>query len=89
MQAEMNALMAQFAAVRGQDPAGESAQALVESWQACITKWCYECTDEILDGLGKMYVCDERFAANIDKHGEGTARCMSEAIAAYIDAKLA
>ena len=89
MQAEMDALMAQFAAVRGQDPAGENAQALVESWKACITRWHYECTDEILEGLGKMYVSDERFTANIDRHGEGTAGMMSEAIAAYIDAKLA
>ena len=88
MEAEMNALMAEFAAVRGKNPADAQVQALVEAWKACITKWCYECTDEILDGLGKMYVCDERFMANIDKHGEGTAQCMSGAIAAYIDAKL-
>ena len=89
MQEEMDALMAQFAAVRGVNPADARVQALVESWKACITKWHYDCTDEILDGLGKMYVCDERFMANIDKHGEGTAKCMSDAIAAYIDAKLA
>ena len=89
MEAEMNALMAKFAAMRGADPADAQVQALVEAWKACISKWCYDCTDEILEGLGKMYVCDERFAANIDKHGEGTAQCMSEAIAAYIDAKLA
>ena len=89
MQEEMDALMAQFAAVRGVEPADARVQALVERWKACITKWHYDCTDEILDGLGKMYVCDERFTANIDKHGEGTAQCMSDAIAAYIDAKLA
>jgi len=89
MQEEMDALMAAFASVRGLNPAGEEAQALVERWKACITKWHYECTDEILEGLGQMYVCDERFTANIDKHGEGTAKMMSDAIAAYIDAKLA
>lgn len=88
MQEEMDALMAQFAAVRALDPADAQVQALVEAWKAMITKWHYECTDEILEGLGKMYVCDERFTANIDRHGEGTAKCMSEAIAAYIDAKL-
>jgi len=89
MQEEMDALMAEFAAVRGVNPADAGVQALVERWKACITKWHYDCTDEILDGLGKMYVCDERFMANIDRHGEGTAKCMSDAIAAYIDAKLA
>ncbi|MBR5287371.1 MAG: MerR family transcriptional regulator [Clostridia bacterium] len=86
---EMDALMAEFAAVRGVAAADARVQALVERWKACITKWHYDCTDEILDGLGKMYVCDERFTANIDRHGEGTAKCMSDAIAAYIDAKLA
>ncbi len=89
MQEEMDALMAEFAAVRGVNPADARVQALVERWKACITKWHYDCTDEILDGLGRMYVCDERFMANIDRHGEGTAKCMSDAIAAYIDAKLA
>ena len=89
MQAEMDALMAGFAALRGSDPAGEEAQAQVRAWRDCITKWHYDCTDEILDGLGKMYVCDERFMKNIDRHGEGTAKMMSDAIAAYIDAKLA
>lgn len=89
MQEEMDALMAEFASVRGLDPAGEEAQALVERWKACITQWHYECTDEILEGLGQMYMCDERFTTNIDRHGEGTAKMMSDAIAAYIDAKLA
>ena len=41
------------------------------------------CTDEILAGLGQMYVCDSRFQANLDKHGEGTAQLMSDAIAIY------
>ena len=69
---------------------GESSgvQVLVKDWQQYITDHFYSCTDEILEGLGKMYVADERFAANIDRHGEGTAQCMSGAIAAYIDAKL-
>ena len=36
-----------------------------------------------LGGLGKMYVCDERFKKNIDKHSDGTASFVSEAIAEY------
>ena len=43
----------------------------------------YACTDEILVGLGKMYVADERFKNNIDKYGEGTAEFATEAIATY------
>jgi hypothetical protein len=30
-----------------------------------------------------MYVADERFRENIDRHGEGTAAFLSAAIAAY------
>ena len=41
------------------------------------------CTDEILSGLGKMYVADERFKKNIDKYGEGTAEFAAAAIAVY------
>ena len=82
VQAGMEALMAEFAAIRGENPAGEAAQALVMRWQAYITENFYACTDEILKGLGQMYVCDERFKANIDKHGEGTAQFMADAIAA-------
>lgn len=82
VQEGMEALMAEFAAIRGENPAGEAAQALVMRWQAYITENFYACTDEILKGLGQMYVCDERFKANIDKHGEGTAQFMADAIAA-------
>lgn len=65
------------------NPASETAQALVKKLQEYITNNFYECTDEILAGLGKMYVCDERFRKNIDKYGEGTAEFISEAIGIY------
>ena len=61
----------------------DEAQALVAKLQAHITAHYYTCTDEILAGLGKMYVCDERFKKNIDSHGEGTAEFVSEAIKIY------
>ena len=89
MQEEMNALFAQFSAVRSLEPTDTSVQALVDRWKAHITKWHYDCTDDILEGLGQMYTADERFQKNIDKAGEGTAKCMSEAIAAYCAAKRA
>lgn len=43
----------------------------------------YHCTDEILAGLGEMYVSDDRFKKNIDKHAEGTAEFVSNAIKFY------
>ena len=39
--------------------------------------------NEILAGLGKMYVTDERFKNNIDKHASGTAEFISKAIKTY------
>lgn len=80
----MTALFEAFAAVRDLDPEDERVQALVKNWQQYITDHFYACTDEILAGLGQMYVCDERFRANIDQVGEGTAQCMSRAIAYYV-----
>ena len=59
------------------------AQALVAKLQAHITENYYTCTDEILAGLGKMYVADERFKKNIDKYGAGTAEFASASIEVY------
>lgn len=83
IQAGMDERMAAFAAVRALEPEDERMQALVRDWQRYITEHFYACTDEILEGLGQMYSADERFRANIDRHGEGTAQCMTRAIAAY------
>ena len=59
------------------------AQELVAKLQAHITDHYYTCTNDILAGLGKMYVADERFKNNIDKYGEGTADFVAEAIAVF------
>ena len=79
------AIFAEFAACKanGVSAASVEAQALVIKLQAHITANYYTCTDEILAGLGKMYVADERFKKNIDKYGEGTADFASEAIEVY------
>ena len=79
------AIFAEFAACKASDVSADSAesQALVTKLQAHITEHYYTCTDEILAGLGKMYVADERFKKNIDKYGEGTAEFAAEAIAVY------
>ena len=63
----------------------KEAQALVKELQHYITKNYYTCTNEILAGLGQMYVADERFKTNIDKHTPGTAAFISESIATYCE----
>ena len=82
----MMAIFAELAACQesGADADSAEAQALVAKLQAHITKHYYTCTDEILAGLGKMYVADERFKKNIDKCGDGTAEFVANAFAAYV-----
>lgn len=72
-----------FAELRNSDPGSEEVQELVRRWQKYITDNFYTCTNEILSGLGLMYVEDERFKENLDKNGEGTAKLMAEAIKIY------
>ena len=83
------AIFAEFAACNDSGASTDSAeaQALVAELQAHITANYYTCTDEILAGLGKMYVADERFKKNIDKYGEGTAEFAAEGIRVYVENK--
>jgi len=71
----MDRIMAEFALCMKKDESPDSAkaQSLVKELQNYITENYYLCTDEILAGLGQMYVADERFTNNIDKHADGTA----------------
>ena len=82
-------IFAEFAACKESGMIADSAeaQALVTKLQAHITANYYTCTDEILAGLGKMYVADERFKKNIDKYGEGTAEFAAEGIRIYVERK--
>ena len=79
------AIFAEFATCKNNGVSADSpeAQALVAKLQAHITANYYTCTDEILAGLGNMYVADERFKKNIDKYSEGTAEFASSAIVVY------
>ena len=79
------AIFAEFAMCKNSGMSAESAeaQALVAKLQAHITASYYTCTDEILAGLGEMYVVDERFKKNIDKYGEGVAEYVAVAIDEY------
>ncbi len=80
-----DAVMKDFALCMKADNAPDSAEAqsLVKALQKHITDNYYTCTNEILYGLGQMYVADDRFRSNIDKHGDGTAEFISKAIGIY------
>lgn len=81
---EMLALFAEIGALRGRQPSEEEVQEKIRALQDFITENFYHCTDEILGGLGEMYVSDERMKGNIDRAGgDGTAEFAREAIRVY------
>ena len=82
---KMNDIMAEFSVCMKNDegPDSDNAQSLVKMLQNHITENYYHCSNEILMGLGQMYIADERFKNNIDKNGEGTAEFISKAIEIY------
>ena len=81
----LNTALAKFSECMQKGSSADSveAQKLVKELQDYITENYYTCTNEILAGLGQMYVADERFKNNIDKHADGTAEFISEAIKFY------
>ena len=68
---------------RGVTPDHEKPRLQVRKLQLFIDEHMYHCTDEILAGLGELYVSDERFTNNIDKHGEGTAAYIAACIKSF------
>ena len=70
---------------QGESESGEKAISAACALKNYISANFYNCTNEILAGLGEMYVQDERFKANIDERcGEGTAEFARSAIRAYL-----
>ena len=72
-------------ALMDRDPSDPEVQDLIAQKRQHITDSFYNCTPEIFRGLGELYVNDERFTANIDKHKEGYAKFLIEAIKVYSD----
>lgn len=83
--AQLLSRFARLGALRDQhSPADPAVQEALSDLQAFITEHYYHCTNEILQGLGKMYVCDDRMKHTIDQAGgDGTAEFVHSAIEAY------
>ena len=81
---KMMRLFAGLGGMKALSPADGKVQAKVEELKQYITDNFYTCTNEILSGLGEMYVSDDRFRKNIDKAGgDGTAEFAAAAIKEY------
>jgi DNA-binding transcriptional MerR regulator len=66
----------------GVAPESDRAMALAEQHREHISRWFYECSDEIHRGLGEMYVADPRFTAFYDRMSPGLATYLRDAIVA-------
>ena len=87
MQATGDQLMEIFKAfgqIRHLSPASKQAQELVSTLQRFISENYYQCTNQILFGLGQMYAAPGQMNENIDKAGgDGTGSFACQAIMVY------
>ena len=83
---EFMQLFGEFGAMKSLDPKEDIVQVQVKKLQDYITKTFYNCTNEILSGLGKMYAGGGEFTDNIDGvGGVGTAEFTDKAIQIYCE----
>ncbi|WP_439649623.1 MerR family transcriptional regulator [Gracilibacillus salinarum] len=82
-QQEMNNIYWELASIRDQDPASAHAQESIKKWYDFLNHHFSTYSLEAFQGLGRMYVEDERFTKNIDQFGEGLAQFMSEAMVVF------
>lgn len=83
MEEEFNAIFEELAAVRHLPVHDEKVQQLIEKWWNHLNQiGTYSL--EAFQGLGEMYVSDERFTKNIDQFGEGLSEFMCEAMKAFV-----
>ncbi|MDP5276603.1 MerR family transcriptional regulator [Chengkuizengella axinellae] len=82
---EANGIYAKLASRMEFGAEDEQAQEAIHEWRQHITKYFYECTIDTFKGLGEMYVADERFTKNIDKHKKGLAQFMKDTMYIYCD----
>ena len=81
---EFMKLFEEFGKIKDTDPASEKAQIMVERLKKYITEHYYNCTNEILSGLGEAYASGNEFTQNIDKAGgTGTAAFTAKAIEVF------
>ena len=81
---DMMVLFVEFGEMKDLDPAEECVQAQVKKLQDYITEHFYNCTNQILSGLGRMYAGGGEFTENIDAYGgAGTAEFTHKAIEIY------
>lgn len=83
---EMMTLFVEFGSMKDMNPGDTLVQEQVKKLQDFITEKYYTCTNEILSGLGMLYVAGDDMTKNIDAAGgEGCARFVAKAIEIYCE----
>ena len=81
---ELMAVFSELGGLKHLTPDSDEVQKKISALQKFITDHYYTCTNEILRGLGELYICDERFKGTLDRAGgDGTAEFVSQAISVY------
>ncbi len=81
---EFMQIFAEIGKIKHLEPDSQTVQSMIKKLQNFITENYYTCTDDILKGLGQMYIADERFKNNIDSTGgNGTTEFTAQAINTY------
>ena len=84
--ARMMGLFVEFGTMKDGAPDAPEVQAQVKKLQDFVSENFYQCSDEVLAGLGQMYGAGGEFTVNIDAAaGEGTAVFAAQAIEAYCE----
>ena len=66
--------------VSGLPPESEEAMAGAEAHRQSISRWWYECSYEMHQNLGDMYLADPRFSAQYEERALGLTQYMRDAI---------
>jgi len=84
IKAEIQAINDRFVALMtaGMTPDAREAREVAQEHRLHIQRWFYECTPEIHQGLGAMYLADGRFKDTYDNLAPGLADFISQAITA-------
>ncbi|WP_347551118.1 MerR family transcriptional regulator [Pseudalkalibacillus hwajinpoensis] len=75
-----------LAQLRNDAPDSGEAQKAIDEWYHFLNgNFGYHYTLEAFEGLGQLYVDDQRFTKNIDKYGKGLAKFIRDAMKIYAD----
>lgn len=65
-------------------PQTEAVQKEMKAYYTLLNRF-YECSPKMFRGLGDLYASDSRFASNIDRHGQGLAKYLKDAMYIYAE----